>query len=69
MLPVADATRAVPTIGAIAAEHAANLLGVYPDRPCRLEIQRIRDGGGVDRDERGDANEHEGLRVEARCLE
>ena len=35
----------------------------------RSEVHEIRDGRGIDRDERGDANEHERLRVEARRRE
>ena len=63
--PVAEATRAVPTIGAIAAG-PADLLGVDADLAGHSEVQQVRDRRGIDGDERRDANEHECLPVETR---
>ena len=66
MLPVADATRAVPTIGAMRGEHAADPLGVDADVGGHLEVHQVRERRRIDGDERSDANQHERLRVETR---
>ena len=50
-------------------EHAADLLGVDADLVCRSEVHQVRDRRGIDGDERGDANEHERLLIEARRVE
>ena len=66
MLPVADATRAVPTIGAIAARTPRTCSGSTLGLARRFEVQRIRDRRGIDRDERSDANEQQCFPVETR---
>jgi hypothetical protein len=67
-LLVAEAIRAVPTIGATAAR---------TPRTCRidlevtrsLEIECTRNRRCVDRDQRGDTHQHQRLRIEARRLD
>ena len=66
MFPVAAATRAVPTIGAIAVRTPRRL---STSRPTKLPAPRLsayETGGRVDGDERRDTHEHERLEVEAR---
>ena len=69
MLPVADATRAVPTIGATAASTPRTWSASMPASRRGSEVHQIRDRRGIDRDQRRDANEHERLRVEIRRLD
>ena len=68
-LTVAEATRAVPTIGATAARMPRSFSDVDAHLGRRLGVRQIRDRRGIDRDERGDANEHELVRLEARRLD
>ena len=67
--PVADATRAVPTIGATAARTPRIRSGSMPISRCRSEVEQVRGRRGIDRDERSDADEHQCLRIEARRLD
>jgi hypothetical protein len=45
-------------------EDTPDLLGVDADLAGSAEVQQIRDGRGIDRSKRSDANEHECLRIE-----
>src|SRR5215217_4194296 len=48
-------------------EDTTDAFGVDIELACHFEVHHIREQGGIDRDERSDANKHEGFRVEARC--
>ena len=50
-------------------EHSADLLGVDADLACRLEVHRVGGRRGIDRDQLGDANQHERLLVEIRGVQ
>ena len=66
ILPIALATRAVPTIGAMRGQDAAEHLGVDADPGCRFEVHLVRLRRGIDGGERRDADEHQRPRVESR---
>ena len=69
MLPVAEAIRAVPDDRRDRGEHASEVLGVEADLAADLEVERVGDRWGVDRDQCGDADEHQRLGVEGRRVE
>ena len=69
MLPVADAMRAVPTIGAIAARTPRTCSASIPASPAAPRFSAYETAGRVDCDQRSDANEKERLEIEARCFE
>src|SRR5829696_3545384 len=48
-------------------EDTTDAFGVDIELACHFEVHHIREQGGIDRDERSDANKHECFRVEARC--
>src|SRR5215203_177581 len=48
-------------------EDTTDAFGVDIELACHFEVHHIREQGGIDRDERSDANKHECFRVETRC--
>ena len=69
MLPVAEATRGCPDDRGDCRKNPANLLGVDLEVAYSGQIEGVRDWWCVDGDKRGDAHEHQRLRVEARRLD
>jgi hypothetical protein len=67
ILPVVDATRAVPTIGATAARTPRTRSGSTCRDRTPFQGSSDTKRTGLNCDERGDANEHECFRIETRC--